>query len=142
MLGLFYKICNSAIILLQVPVLDPLLVPVRREPVQVLVPVQVLLRELLPVFVPQPFCIQSLQIKLTRTSASKELKQLLSSYTTLPPFKDFQMMVCHPPSASQEPYSIFYRCQDKSNAKITTLSLKVFPLKCYINKKKSAVLLP
>lgn len=93
----FIKVCKTAITLPQALVLLVLLVQVPQVRVQVLVLapelVQVpLLWRALPVSSLQPSRNQSLQMTVLLTTALKEQKQTFSSLTTLPPFKDFQML--------------------------------------------------
>ena len=91
---LFYKVCKTAITLPQALVLrEPVLVQVPQVRVQVLPPVLVpLLVQVLPVSSLQPFRNQSLKTTVLLTATLKEQKLILSSLTTLPPFKDFQML--------------------------------------------------
>ncbi|MCX5853283.1 MAG: hypothetical protein NTZ24_01635 [Deltaproteobacteria bacterium] len=96
---LFYKVCKTAITLPQALVLlvqvPQVRVQVSQVQVQVQAPVQVrvpLLWRALPVSSLQPSRNQSLQMTALLTTALKEQKQILSSLTTLPPFKDFQIL--------------------------------------------------
>jgi hypothetical protein len=134
---LFYKVCKTAITLplallaLVLRVLQVLQV-LRVLRVQVLALVQVpLLWRALPVSSLQPYRNQSLQMTVLPTTASKEQKQIFSSLTTLPPFKDFQMLGYHTHLFSVETYSIFPPCQGKSNDIETKCGIYSFRSKMY-----------
>lgn len=131
---LFYKVCKTAITLPQVLQVLQVRVQVPQVRVQVLAPelVQVLLLwRALPVSSLQPSRNQSLQMTVLPTTTLKEQKRTLSSLTSLPPFKDFQMLGYHAHLFVVETYSIFFPCQGKSNGIETKCEVYVFRSNMY-----------